>query len=90
MAKCVGCGTQGELQGVARDGLDERADGPAQTGGDGSGEGDGLELQIEASVALLPGPVGVGAPEEAVLLLGGERVFAGGAGGFDFGDPGAA
>ena len=71
------------MEGVAGDGFCEGDDGPVEAAGDGAGEGDGFELEVEAVVALFPGPVGVAAPEEAVV--GGGVVV-----GVELGDVGAA
>ncbi len=82
----VACGAESELEGFAWDAFDVGSNGPREAVGDGACEGDGLDLQVEAAVALFVAPVGVEAPEEAVLFGGREGVLGGGAWVVDLGD----
>lgn len=81
---------EGEFERVAGDAGDVRPDGPGESIGNGAGEGDGFELEIEAAVAFLPGPVRVLAPEVAVVFGGGEGALGRRAGVGDFRDARAA
>ena len=78
------------MQGVAGDVFEEGGDEPVEAGGDVAGEGDGVALDVDAVVGFDEMPVGVEAPEEAVIVVGGEDFFACGAGVFYFCDSRAA
>ena len=62
----VAGGGEGEDEGFARDAFEVRLDGPGEAVRDGACEREGFDLEVEAAVALLVGPVGVEAVEEAV------------------------
>src|ERR1700679_3317556 len=74
-AQSVACGAQCELNGFKRDALLEGTNCPAETARDRARERDGFDLQVEAAVTLFVAPVGIEAPEEAVLFSGAEDAF---------------
>src|SRR6202789_298162 len=74
-AQRVACGAQCELNGFTRDALYEGTNCPAETARDRAREREGFDLQGEAAVALFVAPVGIEAPEEAVLFSGAEDAF---------------
>src|SRR5580698_3550037 len=74
VAEDVAGGGEGEDQGFARDGFEVRLDGPGEAVRDRACERDGFDLEVEAAVALLVGPVCVEAVEEAVVAGGRDLV----------------
>src|SRR6185312_1838138 len=86
----VAGGAECEFERFAGDGLDERADGPAEAAGNGARQRNGFDLHGQAAVVLLVTPVSVLAPEEAVGVGGAEGMFCRRACTVDLGDIRAA
>src|ERR1700761_366981 len=76
----VAGGGEGEDERFAGDAFEVGLDGPGEAVRDRASEGEGFDLEVEAAVALLVGPVGVEAVEEAVVAGGRDLVDARAAG----------
>lgn len=85
-AEGVRGGTKRELERVAWDALDEWADDPAEAARNVARERDRFNLDVETAIAFFPCPIGVQAPEEAVLFAGTEGALFWRAGRDDFSD----
>ena len=78
------------MEGVAGDVFEGGADEPVEAGGDVAGEGDGVALEVDAAVGCDEVPVGIEAPEKAVIVAGRVDLFGRCGGIFYFCDAAAA